>query len=268
MILDATVAPGDIKYPTDVNLLNKSREYLEKIIDVLHGPDIGQKRIPRTYKGKARKDYLAIEKKRRKSKKSIRIAIKKQLSYVKRNLNYVKRYLENTPERIELLSAVGLEKLETIKKIYEQQKYMYESDVRKVKDRIVSLHQPYIRPIVRGKAGKRVEFGCKILTSVIDGFSFVEHMSFDNFNEGIYLIEAVNTYKERFGYYPEAVMADTIFRNRENNRWLKKRNIRISGPRLGRPPKDKEKQAARRKEIKKDSGIRNQVEASYGSSKR
>ncbi len=268
LILDATVAPADIKYPTDVNILNKSRGHLEKMIGKLHAPDIGKKRIPRTYKEKARKDYLAIEKKRRKPKKSIQIAIKKQLSYVKRDLNYVKRYLENTPERIKLLSQVDLEKLETIKKIYEQQKYMYESDVRKVKDRIVSLHQPYIRPIVRGKAGKRVEFGCKILTSVIDSFSFIEHMSFDNFNEGIYLKAAVNTYKKRFGYYPEAVMADTIFRNRENNRWLKERNIRISGPRLGRPPKDKEKQAARRKEIKKDSGIRNQVEASYGTAKR
>lgn len=57
---------------------------------------------------------------------------------------------------------------------------MYESDVRKVKDRILSLHQPYIRPIVREKVGKRVEFGCKILTSVIDSYSFIEHMSFDN----------------------------------------------------------------------------------------
>ncbi len=90
-----------------------------------------------------------------------------------------------------------------------------------------------------------MEFGCKILTSVIDGYSFIEHMSFDNFNEGIYLKEAVIAYKKRFGYYPEAVMADTIFRNRENNKWLKDKNIRISGPRLGRPPKDK--LAARKK---------------------
>ena len=268
MILDATVAPGDIKYPTDINILNKSRENLEKMIDKLHEPDISKKRKPRTYREKARKDYLAIEKKRRKPKKLIKKAIRKQLSYVKRDLNYIEKYFENTPERIELLNKVEIEKLETIKKVYKQQKYMYESDVRTVKNRIVSLHQPYIRPIVRGKAGKKVEFGCKILTSVIDGFSFVEHMSFDNFNEGIYLKEVVNLYKYRFGYYPESVMADTIFRNRENISWLKEKGIRISGPRLGRPPKDKEKLAARRKEVKKDSGIRNQVEASYGTTKR
>jgi len=224
--------------------------------------------MPRTYKEKARKDYLAIEKKRRKPKKSIRKAIKKQLSYVKRDLKYIRKYLDKTPERIELLSQIDLKKLETIGKIYDQQKYMYDSDIRKVKDRIVSVHQPYIRPIVRGKAGKRVEFGCKILTSVIDGFSFIEYLDFNNYNEGIHLKDSVKKYKEQLGYYPEAVMADTIFRNRENIRWLKELNIRMSGPRLGRPPKDKEKRASRRKEIKKDSGIRNQVEASYGTAKR
>ena len=268
LIIDATVAPADIKYPTDINLLNKSREILEIIIGELHTPDIGKKRIPRTYKENARKDYLKIEKRRKKSKKGIREAIKKQLAYVKRNLKYIKRYLEETPERLKLLSTVDIEKLETIKKIYEQQKYMYESDVRTVGDRIVSVHQPYIRPIVRGKAGKKVEFGCKLLTTVIDGFSFIELMDFNNFNEGTHLKTAVENYKENFGYYPEAVMADTIFRNRENIRWLKDLNIRISGPKSGRPPNDKEKLALRRKEIKQDSGIRNQVEGSYGTAKR
>jgi len=248
--------------------LNTGRENLENIISKLHTPDIGIKKMPRTYKEKARKNYLAIEKKRRKDKTAIRTAIKKQLNYVKRDLKYIERYLKNTPERIELLSKSEIIKLETIKEVYRQQKYMYEEDVRKVKNRIVSINQPYVRPIVRGKAGKQVEFGCKLLTSVIDGFSFIEYMSFDNFNEAIYLEKAVETYKERFGYYPEAVMADTIFRNSSNRKYLTDLDIRMSGPRLGRPPKDKEKLATRKKEIKADSGIRNQVEASYGTAKR
>ena len=176
------------------------------------------------------------------------------MSYVKRTLKYIEKYLDKSPEKIELLSQIDLEKLETIKKIYDQQKYMYDLDIRKVKDRIVSVHQPYIRPIVRGKTGKRVEFGCKILTSVIDGFSFIEYLYFDDFNEGIHLKDSAEKYKDQLGYYLEAVMADTIFRNRENNKWLKERNIRMRDSRLGRPPKDKEKRASRRKEIKKDSG--------------
>jgi len=238
------------------------------MISKLHKPDVGIKKAPRTYKENARKDYLAIEKKRKKTKSRIKIAIKKQLNYVKRDLKHIEKYLENTPERRELLSNSELIKLETIKEVYHQQKYMYENDVRTVKDRIVSINQPYIRPIVRGKAGKPVEFGCKILTSVIDGYSFIEYMSFDNFNEGIHLKTVVERYKNNFGYYPEAVMADTIFRNRSNRKYLKDLDIRMSGPRLGRPPKDKEKLATRKKEIKADSGIRNHVEASYGTAKR
>ncbi|HVI39597.1 MAG TPA: hypothetical protein VM577_02970, partial [Anaerovoracaceae bacterium] len=61
-----------------------------------------------------------------------------------------------------------------------------------------------------------MEFGCKVLTSAVNGYSFVERMSFNSFNEGGFLIEAVENYKERFGFYPEAVMGDTIFRNRGN----------------------------------------------------
>lgn len=78
-----------------------------------------------------------------------------------------------------------------------------ESDV----DRIVSISQPHIRPIFRGKADAEVEFGSKVMTSVVNGYCFIEN---DSFNEGIDLKEAVESYKQRFGYYPEAVLADTI----------------------------------------------------------
>lgn len=268
LILDATVAPSDITYPTDVKVLNSSRENTEDIIDTLHEPDTGTKKKPRTYRAKARKNYLGIEKKRRKTIKAIKVAIKSQLSYVKRNLKIIENYLKENPDRMELLSNAQKNKLETIKKIYEQQKYMFENDVKKVDDRIVSVSQPYIRPIVRGKAGKKVEFGSKLLTSVVDGYSFVDLMSFDSYNEGCHLQESVEKYRDRFGYYPEAVMADTIFRTKDNRAFLKNLDIRMSGPRLGRPPKDKEKSKAIKKQEKEDFGIRNNVEASYGVAKR
>lgn len=268
MIIDATVAPNDIKYPTDINLLNSSRENLEKYIDVLHTPDIGIKKKPRTYRCKARKNYLAIEKKRKKTYAAITEAIKNQLSYVYRNLEIIGKIILEDPSRIELLSNTQKTKLDTIKIIYEQQKYMFDNNIKKISNRIVSVSQPYIRPIVRGKAGANVEFGCKILSSVVDGYSFIDYMKFDSFNEGSYLKESVELYKNRFGCYPEAVMADTIFRNKVNRDWLKSLGIRMSGPRLGRPPKDKEKNKLIKKQEKEDFGIRNHVEGSYGVGKR
>jgi len=61
---------------------------------------------------------------------------------------------------------------------------MYKTKTHSVDNRIASLHQPHIRPIVRGKAGKKYEFGQKVTTSVVNGYTFIERQSYDNFNEG------------------------------------------------------------------------------------
>lgn len=265
LILDATCAPGDIRFPTDVRLLNEGREKLEAMIDVLHAPDAGQKKKPRTYRNEARANYLGLEKQRKKHKKTIRKVVRKQLGYVGRNLKIIDAYLV-IEGRHDLLSQTQRAHLATIRKLYEQQRSMYQTKTHSIPDRIVSITQPHLRPIVRGKAGADVEFGCKVLTSVVNGYSFIDHMSFDSFNEGNYLQQAVENYLRRFGHYPEAVMADTIFRNRANFAWLKERGIRMSGPKLGRPSKVLEK--AQKLQEKIDTGIRNAVEGTYGNAKR
>ncbi|MDY6935701.1 MAG: transposase [Spirochaetota bacterium] len=78
LILDATCAPSDIRYPTDLSLLNEAREKLELIIDVLHNPLKVKEKKPRTYRGKARVDYLKLAKKRKKTHKEIRKSKGKQ----------------------------------------------------------------------------------------------------------------------------------------------------------------------------------------------
>ena len=265
LIMDATCAPADIHYPTDVRLLNEAREKLEDIIDTLHQPDIGKCTKPRTYRKEARKNYLGLEKQRKKKRKAIRKAIGKQLGYIRRDLEIIDRY-DKDPNREELLSNRQRNHLKTIRTLYQQQLLMYQSRTHKVEDRIVSIAQPHIRPIVRGKAGANVEFGCKVLTSVVNGYSFVERLSFTGFNEGSYLKDVVERYRQRFGYYPEAVMADTIFRNRENLAFLKSKGIRISGPKLGRPAKRLVK--VERALLMRDVGIRNEIEGTYGTAKR
>ncbi len=265
MLIDATCAPSDIRYPTDLSLLNEAREKLEDIIDVLHQPDIGRLRKPRTYRNKARKIYLSIEKQRRKSLKAVRRAIGKQLGYVRRNLSIIDRYLKES-DRILLLTKHQKENLQAIRTLYAQQLYMHKHKLRRVDQRIVSISQPHLRPIVRGKARTNVEFGNKILTSVVNGYSFVEKMSFESYNEGTFLQDVVESYRSRLGYYPKAVMADAIFRNRENLRWLKQRGIRISGPALGRPPKVRSE--AQKAQMRLDAGLRNGVEGTYGVAKR
>ena len=232
MIVDATCAPSQIKYPQDTELLNEAREITEKVIDELHVPGSGKK--PRTYRKKARKQYLHIARSKKRTAKKVRKAIGQQLSYIKRNL----KTIENLPVKTDNLPKQLRAKLETVKKLYEQQKYMYDNHTHSVPDRIVSISQPWLRPIVRGKAKAPVEFGAKLDISVVNGFTRLEYHSFNAYNEAMKLSEMIERYKERTGSYPERILADKIYRNRENLAYCAERKIRLSGPALGRPKKD------------------------------
>jgi IS5 family transposase len=266
LILDATCAPADIHYPTDIWLLNEVREALEDIIDTLHEPHVGICVKPRTYRDCARKDYLNVEKKKKLTAKQIRKAIGQQLRYVRRDLKIIANLIEKSP--LTLLDKRQYRNLLVSQEIYRQQLEMYQSKKHQVDDRIVSLYMPFIRPIVRGKAGADVEFGAKLAISIVNGFSFMEHLSFNAFNEGTTLIESLEKFRRRFGFYPKEVFADKIYRNRENLQFCKENGIRFSGPPLGRPPKDEELLKEQLRQERKDTGIRNAVEGKFGEGKR
>ncbi|EXX84774.1 hypothetical protein BG53_10470, partial [Paenibacillus darwinianus] len=265
VLVDATCAPADVAYPTDLNLLNEAREKLEAIIDTLHEPVIGQTAKPRTYRKKARKQFLAVSKQRRPGPKVIRKAIRRQLGYVGRNLEIIAKQAKEQP--LTLLSRKAYRDLLVIHELYRQQLQMYNERSHQMEDRIVSIHQPHVRPIVRGKAKARVEFGAKIAVSMTKGYAFLDRMSWDNFNESTTLIDVIEQYRKRMGYYPAVVQADQIYRTRENRSFCKQLGIRLSGPALGRKPKNgpssEEKQVA-----KQDTGERNAIEGKFGEGKR
>ena len=231
MIVDATCAPSNIRYPQDVSLLNEARENAEKLLDVLHDPAEGKK--PRTYRQHARKDYLKYTRCRKHTAKMTRKAIGKQLAYLRRDLDAIDGKLSLG----KILNVRQAECLDTVRTIYEQQKYMYDNHTHSVPDRIVSISQPFVRPIVRGKADKPVEFGAKLDISVVDGWTRLEFCSFDAYNEAGNLQEMVERFREREGHYPSRILADKIYRNRENLSYCKEHGIRLSGPALGRPRK-------------------------------
>ena len=110
------------------------------------------------------------------------------------------------------------------------------------------------------------EFGAKISVSCFDGYVFVERISWDNYNESGDLKMQVEKYKELTGYYPESVHVDRIYRTRDNRSWCKERGIRLSGPPLGRPPKNVSKEQKRQE--REDERIRNEIEGKFGQGKR
>lgn len=260
LMLDATCAPQNIAFPQDINLLNEARENLETIIDTLCYEYNEPK--PRTYRRKARKDYLSLAKRKRRGGKLIRKAIRKQLQYIRRDLKYIDGFLETG----KILSSKHATRLDVIRKVYEQQKYMYDNCVHSVPDRIVSLSQPHIRPIVRGKAKTPTEFGTKLDLSIDEyGMARIEKQSFDAYNESDVLTGAVQRYYERTGHYPERVLADKIYRNRNNLRFCKEHGIRLSGPALGRPKKNPDED---QKTIYTDAVDRIEVERRFSLAKR
>ena len=233
LIIDASCAPQNIKYPQDINLLNEAREKLEKLIKKICKEQNWY--VPRMYRKRARKDYLSLAKCRKRPANKVRNAIKKQLNYVYRDLGYIEWFLEQ--DCVEL-SERDAAMLDVIYKVYEQQLYMYENKTHSVEDRIVSISQPYIRPIVRGKAKSPTEFGAKLDLSVDEhGIARLEKLSFDAYNEADVLKAALENYRERTGHYPERMLADQIYRNRDNINFCKKWHIRLSGKALGRPKK-------------------------------
>jgi IS5 family transposase len=266
LIIDATCAPSDISYPTDLELLNQARKQTENIIDSLYKEIKGKlEKKPRTYRQRARKDYLEVAKKRSRVKKDTSKAIKKQLQYIKRNLSHIDQLIA-AESTLESLSKRQYKMLLVVTEVYRQQLWLYENKKKSIDDRIVSLTQPHIRPIVRGKAGASVEFGAKLSASYFDGYVFLDHISWNNFNESGDLKTQIEAYKNYTGYYPESVHVDKIYRTRENRDWCAQKGIRISGPPLGRPRANVSQE--KKKQAKDDERIRNSIEGKFGQGKR
>ena len=263
LIIDAACAPVNIRYPQDISLLNEAREKLEYIIYRMcksYGLT-----LPRRYRRKARKDYLAFVKSRKHTEKKVREAVKKQLSYVRRDIGY----LEDIFSKGYAPGKKDIPLLVTIFRLYQQQEYMYKNRIHSVPDRIVSIRQPWVRPIVRGKASAPVEFGPKLDVSIdCEGYGRIEKVSFDPYNENGSLIAAVERYRERTGRYPERVLADKIYRTKENRSYCQRNGIRLSGPKLGRPCKDAGVNGVNKKQEYQDNTDRIEVERFFSRSKR
>lgn len=224
LVCDTTVVPSGIAYPTDISLLEKVRAkavgYLEKAKQFTAD-------TYRTYKRTARKVFITYQKIRHHTIQSRRRVQRKILQFSKRNVAQLKNALEkisqganNSLNKIKnkvqeqfLKQAHAF--LVTASNIVEQQKDIYKR--LPVKERIVSVHQPHLRPMVRGKYPVEVEFGPKILLNLKNNFLFLEHLSFNNISDSQLLDISLKGYQERFGSLPAQLAADRGFWSKDNH---------------------------------------------------
>jgi hypothetical protein len=255
VILDATACPQDIAYPTDLDLLSTAREKSEQLIDLLYDRLVHKKK-PRTYRFEARKQYLRTAQKKNKTRKEIRKAVGRQLRYLRRNICSINLLLDAYP--VIPLAPKEYKYLLVMNTLYEQQKQMYDNRTHSTEHRIVSIHQPHVRPIVRGKSQAKVEFGAKIHVSLIEGIAFLDELSWDAFNEGSHMMDYVEQYRKRHGYYPAELLADQIYCTRANRAALKEKGIRLLAKPLGRPSAV---------QVHVSPGERNPIEGKFGQAK-
>ena len=237
LILDATAIPVNITYPTDTGLLNDARLITEQLIDLLYTTNRALWPLkPRTYRQAAHKLYQAFAKTRNKTDHAIKEQRKQQLAYLKRNFTTLNNMLDLYEQNGLVIPFAHRHwrQLWVTKEVDRQQRHMYTQGQDHIDHRILSLHQPHIRAIKRGKSGGRsFEFGPKINLSYVGGFATVDLLSFNTFNEVGCLPGAVEAYHATCGHYPQVVLADAIFWSRANRTYLRELGIEHNGVPLG-----------------------------------
>jgi IS5 family transposase len=262
MLLDATVFPEYIRYPTDTGLLNEAREWTVRQIKCFGGA-LGKK--VRTYCRKAQKEYLNFSKKKSRSRKLIQKTRKSLLQYLRRNVKQLSSLVDEARGQGIKIEKRVLDRFEVIRTVLEQQFEMYRRKISRIDNRIVSLHRPWTRPSVRGKSGdKKVEFGPKATLSYVDGFVFLDHISSDNFAESTRVDAHIEQYESLFGHKPPYVTADKIYGNRRNRQLLKENDIRDAFEPLGRKARKQNPSDRWRKQKQRE---RNQIEGIFGHAK-
>ena len=254
---DATCYESRIEYPTDVKLLWNCCEQLHTILQGAR-KKLGLRKS-RCRFGKRKDEYLSYQKLRKKSRRKEKQMRKKLLKFLLRLL----KLMEQRPYDISLRK---IERLKTIIKVYHQQhQKAYGNNIDPIKDRIVSLSKPYVRPIVRGKEVKPVEFGAKVNKLLVDGISFIEHISFDAFNECTRYKKGIYLQRKLFGKCTHQ-SADAIYATNENRKYSTAQKIHTNFI-----PKGKqniqyfEQSALLRKELSKERAT--VLEGSFGNEK-
>lgn len=261
---DATCADAEVRYPTDIDLVEDGSEFVDRMFDkAARWKHVAK---PTTGRSRIRAEYLNVIKRKHKGSRLVHNALGKMLPLLYRDILALINFIGMDEEVSARMNVTQKRTLQAVITMYHQQDQMWKTGTHTCADRIVSIHQPHVRPIVRGKAKARVEFGAKIGVSIVSGYSFIDHHSWDAYNESSDLETHLDFFKERFERLPERFFGDKIYLNRDNRKTLKEKGIEIMGRPLGRPPKNPTLEQLERERI--GIGLRNEAEAQFGTGKR
>ena len=264
MFTDATCYESEMRYPTDQKLL---WECVEKGYDLMckASRQLGIHR-PRTKFLDVEKANLTYRKQRKHSKAQTRKITRRLLDLLGKMLKEMRK-MEREHQDVKLFTAREKQTLDIITKAYRQQRNHFESgDAREsIPNRIVSVSKPYVRPIVRGKEAKNVEFGAKCNNILVDGISFIEKLSFNAFNEGSRLPHCIKMHRRLFGVDAKKVGGDTSYAGTANRDLCKELKIQTSFVKRGKPFKEMNEKDFVRRELARVRATA--MEGSFGTQK-
>ena len=260
MLTDATCYESWMRYPTNVKLLWESVDWCYgQMVQMCKFLKIRQ---PRNKYAEQKEKYNHYSRKRKKIKKETIIRTRSLLYLLDKLLKLLQELEQKNQSRLAMPKKY-YDRIKIIKTVFNQQQQMFETGAS-VSDRIVSIAKSYIRPIVRGKETKVVEFGAKVNMIQIDGINFIEHLSFSAFNEGIRLKKAVWYGRDLFGLISH-IGGDDIYATNANRSWCAKQNIYHSFKRKGRAGKYEDQRIIMASVIRKERATR--MEGSFGTEK-
>jgi len=260
MLEDATCYETSMRYPTNVKLLWESTEWSYKQLKLIC--KYLKIRMPRSKYEEQLDKYNNFSHKRKKTHKEIAKRTRSLLYLLDKIIDLLKD-IENEYQRQLDLPKEYYEKIKIIRKVLKQQKEIFETG-KSVPDRIVSISKSYIRPIVRGKEVKAVEFGAKVNMIQFDGINFIEHLSFNAFNEGTRLVKSIRYGRSLYGKITH-ISADDIYATNANRKYSTAAHIVTNFKRKGRAGKHEEHRKIISRELRKERTIR--MEGSFGTEK-
>ena len=257
---DITCYESHMRFPTDMKLLWERIEWLYRHI-CQHCRDLGIRR-PRNKYTDIAVSYLSYCKKRKRKVSRTRMLKCRMIRLLEKLI--IQRDDIHREYGSSLTYTQDYQKrLSIIRKVLVQEKELFEG--RKISDRIVCIDRYYVRPIVRGKETKSVEFGAKVNNIQIDGISFIEHVSFKAFNEGIRLKDCIRMHQKLMNVRVRCVATDSIYANNANRKFCTKYGISTSFVRKGRAARDESLRKVLRSELSKERATR--LEGSFGTQK-
>lgn len=263
--MDATCANAEVRYPVDVDIIHDGCKVVDRYIhSICKALEIRDQRT--SYKD-ARRAYLELVKMKKKGGRLVRLTKSYMLSCLNKELKQiVDLFVDHTGSK-SLLTSYEQRILNATFDMYDQQLEMLKNGTHTCANRIISIFQPHIRPIVRGKAKAKVEFGAKIGVSIYEGYTFIDHHSWDAYNESSDMELHTRLFEQRFGCLPATILADKIYMNKNNREYLKANEIKTYSKPLGRPPKEP-RPPEYYDNMAKAIGDRNEAECSFGTGKR